>query len=261
MENLLSSPTATHRYRPFLFILQRLKYQILAGKLHTIKFISILLICFLSGFSGVVSAIDSTKVEAVFVKQTGSGILSSEGVRFELLEEKSVSQIVVSKIVRKKNDVPFVKEPVRARKVVASETVETKPSNEQLAEKEVSENAFFKALNDYRNKHGKSALNWDGNLADYAQERAESYRNQGGLDHHAGFNDFIHSKDGFKKLGFNALGENSGYGHTEDPASIIENSYGQSSSHNENQLSENWSHVGIGISGTATNFIFGGNKK
>lgn len=260
MENLLSSPTATNRYRLTFLILLRLKYQILSGKLHYIKFISVILICFLSGFSGVVSAIDSTKVEAVFVKQTGSDMLSSEGVRFELLEEKSVAQIVVSKIVRKINDAPRVKEPVLAKKVVASETAENKTSNGQSAEQEVSGNTFLKALNDYRNKHGKSALSWDGNLADYAQERAESYRNQGGLDHHAGFNDFIHSKDGFKKLGFNALGENSGYGHTEGAVSIIENSYGQSSSHNENQLSENWSHVGIGNSGTATNFIFGGRK-
>ena len=119
---------------------------------------------------------------------------------------------------------------------------------------------IFEALNIYRQRHGKNALSYDQKLADYAQSRAESFNQAGNIDAHSGFKDFINNQDGFKKLGFSALGENSSFGYRLFGVHIIEWVYAGDKPHDDNQLSSSWSHVGIGVKGTATNLIFGGNK-
>jgi len=116
------------------------------------------------------------------------------------------------------------------------------------------------ALNTYRQKHGKGSLTWDDGLASYAQQRAVYFLSIKKLDGHAGFTDFVNTQDGFHKLGFGGLGENSSYGYQLEGVHLIEWVYAGDKPHNDNQLDSNWSHVGIGVSGTATDLIFGGNK-
>ena len=119
---------------------------------------------------------------------------------------------------------------------------------------------FLSVLNAYRQKKGKSTLAWDGNLAGFAQGRAEKFDREGKMDEHAGFHDLINN-DGFNRMGFLSLAENSSYGDTRDPIFIIETLYGQSPGHDANQLNGEYTHVGIGASGKATDFLFGGRKK
>lgn len=221
------------------------------------KLFSVILIFFLTLYSGAAQAVESTPREKVFVKQTASVSLSSQSIQYAIPEDEApLRQVFEIQIISKKS-VRLLITPTGVPSQQSSSATEktfTQPVQS-------TDNPYYAALNAYRQKNGKPGLSWDGKLAQYAYERAELYHNQGGLDHHAGFNDFIRNLDGFKILGFYTLGENSGFGHSLGPASIIENSYGQSPSHNENQLSTNWSHVGIGVSGSATNFIFGGNKQ
>ena len=123
-----------------------------------------------------------------------------------------------------------------------------------------TEQDLLSALNAYRQKNGNPALSWDGTLAAFAKERSNKFDADGKMDGHQGFREML-ANDGFSRMGFNALAENSSYGDTRDPVYIIETLYGQSAGHNENQLSNEYTHVGIGASGKATNFIFGGRKK
>lgn len=116
------------------------------------------------------------------------------------------------------------------------------------------------ALNAYRQKKGKGSLAWDSGLANYAQSRAESFSAAHTLDGHAGFMDFINNQDGFHKLGFYGLGENSSYGYSLEAVHLIEWVYAGDAPHDNNQLSSEWTHVGIGVSGSATDLVFGGPK-
>lgn len=114
------------------------------------------------------------------------------------------------------------------------------------------------ALNNYRERHGSSRLSWDDKLGTYAQERADYFAREGKLDSHAGFSDFISNQDGFVKLGFNRVGENSSYGYRVSGVHLIEWVYAGDGPHNDNQLRTDWTHVGVGISATATDLVFGG---
>lgn len=116
------------------------------------------------------------------------------------------------------------------------------------------------ALNAYRQKHGKGTVSWDQKLAEYAQSRAAYFTSKGDLDNHAGFSDYINNQDGFKKLGFMSLGENSSYGYKLNAVHLIEQIYAGDKPHDDNQLNSEWTHVGIGIDGTATDLVFGGRK-
>lgn len=116
------------------------------------------------------------------------------------------------------------------------------------------------ALNNYRQKHGKGSLAWDTGLAAYAQERTNYFVSLKRLDAHAGFSDFVDKQDGFIKLGFGGLGENSSYGYRLAGVHLIEWVYAGDKPHDDNQLNSAWTHVGIGVNGTATNLIFGGDK-
>jgi uncharacterized protein YkwD len=79
------------------------------------------------------------------------------------------------------------------------------------------------------------------------------------MDNHAGFQSMMND-NGFAKMGFNALGENSSYGDFGTAQNLIEGLYGGHPPHDENQLKSDWTHVGIGVSGVATDLVFGGRK-
>lgn len=116
------------------------------------------------------------------------------------------------------------------------------------------------ALNSYRGAHGKGNLSVDSYLSSFAQERANLFSGSGGLDSHAGFQGFMNN-GGFDKAGFNSLGENSAFlSGPMNGEKIIQNIFGADPSHDGNQLND-WTHVGVGVSGNAVNVNFGKNKK
>lgn len=116
------------------------------------------------------------------------------------------------------------------------------------------------ALNAYRRTQGKGELTVDNKLTEYAQSRADFFKSQKTTDAHAGFSAFLDNEDGFTKLGFTKLGENSYYGGPLFGVHLIEWVFGASPEHNANQLESSWSYVGIGVNNTAVNLIFGGGK-
>lgn len=116
------------------------------------------------------------------------------------------------------------------------------------------------ALNMYRQQHGKGTLAWDDKLAGFANTRAEYFSQKGSLDNHAGFLDYLNNQDGFQKLGFANVGENSSIGFTLHAVHVIEWVYAGDAEHNNNQLNSDWHYVGIGVNGNATDLVFGGNK-
>jgi uncharacterized protein YkwD len=127
--------------------------------------------------------------------------------------------------------------------------------------KEGSAGEIFTALNNYRTQKGKSQLIWNDTLSAYATSRANEFSQRGALDGHAGFLNFMNHEDGFSKLGFNSLGENSSFGYILSGTHLIEWVYAGDAEHDNNQLNSEWTYVGIGVSGTATDLIFGGKKR
>lgn len=116
------------------------------------------------------------------------------------------------------------------------------------------------ALNTYRQRNGRGILAWDDRLAGFANTRAEYFSQKNNLDSHAGFLDYLNNQDGFKKLGFANIGENSSIGFTLEAVHIIEWVYAGDAGHNNNQLNSDWHYAGIGVNGNATDLIFAGNK-
>lgn len=119
---------------------------------------------------------------------------------------------------------------------------------------------IFQALNAYRQKNGKGTLQWDDHLAEFARSRSDLFASQGKTDSHAGFKDYLNNQDGFNKLGYRKIGENSSFGYKVMATHLIENVYGGDKPHDDNQLSGDWTAVGIGVNGLATNLIFAGQK-
>jgi uncharacterized protein YkwD len=118
----------------------------------------------------------------------------------------------------------------------------------------------FQALNSYRAAKGSSQLSWDDKLAQYSQGRAYQFKNIGTVDSHAGFNSFLENENGFEKMGYMRLGENSYYGGPLNGTHLIEWVFSQSPGHDANQLDNGWSHVGVGVTDTSVNLVFGGEK-
>lgn len=118
----------------------------------------------------------------------------------------------------------------------------------------------LEALNHYRNVNGKSSLSWNDALASYAQSRSNYFTSISGTDKHAGFDNFLNKENGFDTLGFRRLGENSYYGGKLSGVHLIEWVFAQSPGHNANQLDANWTDVGIGVTNSAVNLNFGGEK-
>jgi uncharacterized protein YkwD len=128
--------------------------------------------------------------------------------------------------------------------------------DEQMA----SPQEILNALNAYRQQHGSGSLIWDVNLTNYANERAKFFVATGTLDGHAGFSEYVNNQDGFTKLGFASLGENSSFGYRLSGVHLIEWVYAGDVPHNTNQLNSKWKYVGIGVNENATDLVFGGEK-
>ena len=116
------------------------------------------------------------------------------------------------------------------------------------------------ALNSYRQRHGRGTLEWSDALGEFAAKRAGYFVQINKLDGHAGFLDFVNNQDGFKKLGFTGLGENSSIGYTLEAVHLIEWIYAGDKPHNDNQLSSDWKYIGIGVMNNSTDLVFGGDK-
>ena len=112
------------------------------------------------------------------------------------------------------------------------------------------------ALNTLRARHGAQPLTSDNRLCAYAQSRAQVFESLKSTDAHAGFNDLLENQDGFTKLGYRRVGENSSYGYIMSGVHLIEFVYMQSPDHNANQLDPDWDHGCVGVAGSATNLIF-----
>lgn len=116
---------------------------------------------------------------------------------------------------------------------------------------------IMEALNEYRRTKGSGLLTWDEKLAKYAQERADYFNRVGDMDEHEGFRRFLEEENGFQKLNFNRLGENTSIGYKLSGVHLIEWVYAGDKPHDDNQLRKEWGWVGIGVNGTATCIIFG----
>ena len=116
------------------------------------------------------------------------------------------------------------------------------------------------ALNSYRSVQNRGSLTQDDRLSQYAQSRADYFKSNNDTDKHAGFNSFLENENGFQTLGFRRMGENSYFGGKLNGVHLIEWVFAQSPGHNANQLDEGWSHIGIGVTETSVNIIFGGDK-
>jgi len=116
------------------------------------------------------------------------------------------------------------------------------------------------ALNKYRNVHGSGPLEWNQKLADYAASRAKYFMENKALDSHKGFEEKLKDEGGFRDLGFWGLGENASFGYRLEAVHLIEWMYAADKPHNDNQLDNSWTHVGIGIDGVSSVLIFGKHK-
>lgn len=123
-----------------------------------------------------------------------------------------------------------------------------------------SPQSIVSALVSYRSKKGVGALATDPKLTSFARDRAQYFSLRGGMDSHAGFQDFINNQDGFSRLGFMSLGENSSYGYSLSAVDLVEQAFAGHGPHDTNQLDPQWTHVGVGISGQAVDIVFGGKK-
>lgn len=115
---------------------------------------------------------------------------------------------------------------------------------------------IFQALNNYRQVHGAAPLQWNDTLASYAQVRVS----QCPTDVHAGLDDYLRNHNGKQELGFGAIGENCAWGYTLSGVHLIEWIYAGDEDHNSVQLDTEFQYVGIAVSGTNNEILFGGSK-
>lgn len=111
---------------------------------------------------------------------------------------------------------------------------------------------LFTALNTYRQKNGRSALTWDGTLANFAQQRAAHFTANGGFDNSKGFYEYqtTHS------LGFRSASEVASYSVVNNADGLISGYFAKYST-NTVILGSEWSHVGIGVNSTSVAIILG----
>lgn len=119
---------------------------------------------------------------------------------------------------------------------------------------------ILEALNKYRNIHGSRPLEWNQKLADYATSRAKYFMENKALDSHKGFEEKLKDEAGFRDLGFWGLGENASFGYRLEAVHLIEWMYAADKPHDDNQLDNSWTHVGIGIDQVSSVLIFGKHK-
>jgi len=169
---------------------------------------------------------------------------------------------VLPQIIHKVSSATIPTQNVLAVNIDASPTPKPK-QNIKTAKKthqvSINKEDILATLNEYRQKSGKNKLISDEKLQNYAQNRAKELTDKGKLDNHTPFYQYMNSKKAFIDLGFNNLAENQSLNHKGNASSLISQFYAKSSGHNKNQLSNEYTHVGIGISGDFTNIVFGGN--
>lgn len=119
-----------------------------------------------------------------------------------------------------------------------------------------SSEEILNAINDLRIRNGVQILKSDSRLCTYAYERAKYFEAIKSTDEHRGFMDYLNNQDGFEKLGFAILGENSSYGYVMSGVHLVEFVYMQSQEHNKNQLDSRWDRGCVGVYGSATNVLF-----
>jgi uncharacterized protein YkwD len=217
-----------------------------------------LILIFLACLSGV---LPTSEDSAFSVKRS----LSKKAIKVAANGDEHVSQSQVQQIaIGQKQYLPLLSPTIIPSKDAwgVAKQVDEHSWTMRVGEDQVmaTPHEIFDALNVYRQRNGRGSLSWDDGLANYAQKRAGYFASIGTVDGHKGFSDFLNNEDGFHKLGFAALGENASFGYRLQGVHIIEWVYASDKPHNDNQLSSNWSHVGIGVSGTATGLIFGGRK-
>lgn len=213
---------------------------------------------FLTFFFSLSGFITIAKGDQLFLRNYSQSVLSDKSVKGVASQSAQVgiaSQVQVISIGTKKYT-PVVSEWGKSKQI----DEHTWTIDVGTDQKSGSAQEILSALNSYRKKNGSGVLTWDNKLGDYAQARASSFTSMGKLDGHAGFTDYVNNHDGFHALGFQSLGENSSYGYTLEAVHLIEWVFAGDKPHNDNQLSSNWSYVGIGVSGTATDLVFGGKK-
>jgi uncharacterized protein YkwD len=167
-----------------------------------------------------------------------------------------------------------VKNPTIVPTTVPTAGSQTKPSTEWGKAVKVGEDSYtmkvemdptmatpreiFQALNDYRASKGVHSLQWSDALATFAQGGADYYNSQGSFSHDR-LKNFLEKEDGNQKLGFGGIGENGSYGYTLQAVHLIEWVFASDEGHDSNQLDSSWQSVGIGVSGTTVDIVFGGN--
>lgn len=156
--------------------------------------------------------------------------------------------------------VEAVKSAPKLREAVQDETVAAAPIA-QPTTVNVSAGSLVAAINSYRAKKGVGELSFDSGLSGFAQGRSDYFASRGSMDSHAGFEDFVNNQNGFAKLGFFALGENSSFGYKVTPSELIEDIFANHAPHENNQINPEWTHVGVGVSGVAVDIVFGGRKQ
>lgn len=151
------------------------------------------------------------------------------------------------------NEIPTDQDPWGTAIKTGEHTYKIKVQND---EKMGTPEEVLQALNTLRIRNGAQPLKTHPKLCEYTNQRAKFFTSIQNIDSHAGFQDFLLNQDGFNKLGFGQLGENSSYGYVMSGVHLIEFVYMQSPTHNKNQLDPKWDHACVGIDGVATNVIF-----
>ena len=107
-------------------------------------------------------------------------------------------------------------------------------------------NELLIAVNSYRQSNGKSNLSWDGDLANWAQSRAQTFANIKNVDQHAGF--LADAPNKYNEFGdkFKGFSEDAAYGGKLEAVHIVEWMFAQDQPHKDVLLGEARA-IGIGI--------------
>lgn len=218
-----------------------------------------LFIILLIAFSLSTGFIKTESLTEPFLEDTKKSV-KGEAVSVKLPEHVKEIEIVPAKYVPPKpTDVPKDSD----RKWGAARQIDEYTYTMEVVHDDsmASASEIISALNAYRISRGKSALQYDQKLSEYAQGRANGFASKNAMDSHAGFQDFISNQDGFNKMGFYSMGENSSLGYKLQGVHLIEKVFAGDAPHDTNQLNPEWTHVGVGVSGLAVDIIFGGRKQ
>ncbi|MBI4080688.1 MAG: CAP domain-containing protein [Candidatus Levybacteria bacterium] len=230
---------------------------------YTIKLILISVAVFCSYLSGQIPLLQKSVVQGrIFHPQK---VLAVKTYVQEKPQEKEVflgGEVKAYRVVRALTPTPIPQQAGSSEWGVAKQVDEhTWTMRVGMDDRMATPSEIYEALNAFRQKNGRGGLAWDDKLAGYAQSRSGVFASIKSTDGHAGFQDYLNNQDGFHKLGFNSIGENSSFGYRVYGVHLIEWIYAGDAPHNNNQLNPQWTHVGIGVADTGTDLIFGGNKQ